>query len=49
MRLYLARFQREFRYHVCRTCKTILITFLEGNSEATTKSMFDPPARGQQA
>lgn len=47
VRLYLQRFQREFRYHVCRQCKAILITFLEGNAEATTKSLFDPPSERQ--
>lgn len=49
VRIYLQRIQREFRYHVCRQCKAILITFLEGNAEAVTKSLFDPPSERQKA
>jgi hypothetical protein len=48
VRLYLRRRQREFRYHVCNECLTILSTFLEGNAEATTVSFFDQLAGLQQ-
>jgi hypothetical protein len=44
VRLYRRRTQVEFRYHVCQDCMRILSTFLEGNAEVTSRSMFDHSA-----